>query len=241
VRTRAALLVVGAAATLGILIGAVVLPDREDAAGGQPSPTIATPGATSPSASSAGPVRSENLLTTTDFDDVGLTVTPERSDVRLEVVVCEKEETLDDVALSGPPLQQLWQKGRVVASEQAIAARDAAEATDVAKRVLRKLEACQVEVATHWVYGPTHTERVGPGTTASWLGMVNGKLNTSGSAPKGEKISGGIAVLRHDSHVAVFNINWCASAGDSPACVVAGPEAYGQLAELSRAAARRLG
>lgn len=181
------------------------------------------------------------MLTTTDFREVGLTVTPQRSDVRLELVVCHEKQTLDDVASSGPPLQRLWEAGSVVATEQAIASRDAAEATHVARRVLRKLEACQEAVAGHWVYGPTHTERLGPATTASWLGTVDGELNTTGRAPRGEKISGGIAVLRHGLHVAVLYISWCASAGDTAACVVAGGNAYEQLAALSHAAALRLG
>lgn len=181
------------------------------------------------------------MLTTTDFREVGLSLTVQPSTGRLEPVVCDKTEALDVVASSGPPVQRIWEAGSVVATEQAITAGYEEEATDLARRVLRKLEACQEAVAGHWVYGPTHTERLGPSITASWLGTVDGSLNTTGRAPRGEKIWGGVAVLRHGLHIAVLNISWCAGAGESPACVVAGGNAYEQLAALSRAAALRLG
>ena len=186
-------------------------------------------------------MRVADMLTIDDFADVGLDLVARRTDVRLELVVCEKAETLDNIALSGPPVQRSWEAGSVVAYQQAIAARDEDEATAVVKRIVRKLEACQHKPPPSWLYGPTHTERLGPGLTATWLGRVDGELNVNGRAPKGEQINGGIGVLRHGSHVAVLSISFCASAGDGGACVVADGDAYDQLAALSRAGARRLG
>ncbi len=246
---------VGAAAALGTLTGVVVLPDRATTPGPDPVP-VSTPYATttaapSPTAtpsrtavaspSEARPLTSEDLLGTADFRSVGLEVTPQSADVRMEPVTCTEHESLDEIAASGPPVQGRWEAGTVVASEQAVAARDVEEAAEVAKTVRITLEGCQDEAPGHWVYGPTHTEKLGATVEASWLGTVDGELNTTGRAPKGEKISAGVAVVRNGVRVAVFDISWCASTGDSPACLVAGPEAYGQLAELSRTAARRLG
>ena len=257
-RTRAALLVVGVAVVLGAVVGTSVLPQH--GAAGDPVPTTssasttgatprgpasstrsALPGSPTPTGAATGPVTATNLLVTSDFRAVGLRVAPERSDVRLDVVVCDGLQTLDEIAQSGPGVQQRWQQGSISASEQAITDFDASYAAGTVKRIVRTLEGCQVDVATHWVYGPTHTERLGPDVTATWLGTVNGQLNTTGRAPSGERIDGGIAVLRHGAHIAVFSISWCGSAGDEPACVVAPGNAYEQLAALSRAAAKRLG
>jgi hypothetical protein len=185
------------------------------------------------------------MLRTADFQAVGLALTPARSDLRVELESCTKSgyrrETLAEIAVSGPPVQRNWASGTVGAGEEAIAARDAEEAGAVVKRLLDKLQSCQQRPPTYWVYGPTHTERLGPATTASWVGLVDGTLNTTGRAPKRAGISGGTAVLRRGAHVAVLDIGWCQSAGDGPACVVAGGDAEGQLAALSRAAALRLG
>lgn len=182
------------------------------------------------------------MLTTEDFGAVGLTVTPQDADVRLEPVVCDGDsESLDAIASSGPPVQRRWEAERIVAVQQAVGAKDTDEATDVVRRVRLTLEACQQQVPTHWVYGPTHSETLAPDVSATWLGEVDGTLNTKGKAPKGERISGGVAVVRSGAHVAVVRISWCASAGDSPACIEAGEDASGQLAALSRTAALRLG
>jgi hypothetical protein len=239
--------VLSAAAALGTVVGAFVLPDR-GTNGGSPNPSPSAPPAQSPRPSSphtssgpdGGPVVAANMLTDADFRKVGLTVTQQPPDVRLELVGCDKLETLDSVALSGPPVQRAWEAETIVAYQQAIAAKDEDEAVDSYTKVLRKLEACQKTAPGHWVYGPTHTEKLDPVTTVSWLGNVDGSLNTTGKAPSGEKINGGIAVMRRGIHVGVFEINWCASAGDEAACVVAGGNAYNQLGALSRTAALRL-
>lgn len=261
------MLVVGLAALLGAVTGAVVLPDRVDHAAGAPGPTgtspsvaptrvpsgtspprtpTPTPSSTSSPASTptaTGPERvaAADLLTDADFRAAGITVTAQNADVRLEPVFCDQGRSLDAVAGSGPPVQAVWETGSVVATEQAITARDENDAAEVAAQVLHILEACQKEVATHRVYGRTHTVELGGLVRASWLGMINGELNKTGRAPRPEKISGGIALVRNGAHVAVFDITWCASAGDSPACVVAPSGAADQLAALSRKAARRLG
>jgi len=253
-------LVVTVAAVLGTLTGAVALPDRAVPTGDGPiaaetsspgSPSSSARQSPSPSATDAdasasadatqGPISSADLLTVDDFADVGLTLAPERSDRRVELVGCDKNETLDDVAASGPPVQQFWSAGSVGAIEQAVAGRDEDEAKQANRQVLRRLEACQRRPKGYWLYGPTHTERLEPGTTVSWLGLVNGELNTTGRAPAGERISGAVAVLRNGARVAMLNLSWCQSAGDEAACVVAGDEAVEQLTDLSRAAARRLG
>lgn len=218
-------------------------PAVEPSGSGEPR-TSASPATVTPNAgagSEPAPVSSANLLTTADFAAVGLTLEPRDAGGRLELVVCDQRQTLDVVAESGPPVQQRWERGRVLADEQAITARDEEEARAVATRVLQILAGCQERTPGQWVYGPTHTRRLGPAVTAGWLGTVDGTLNTGGRAPKGEKVNGGVAVLRHGAHVAVLSLAFCASAGDSPACVVAGGDAYEQLASLSRTAALRLG
>jgi len=249
VRTRLAVSVLSAAAALGTLVGAFVLPDRGSPAGDKPRTTPSAPtssGVKTPAPShtsgtpDGGPVVAANLLTDADFRKIGLTVTQQPPDVRLELVGCDKKETLDDVAVSGPPVQRAWEAETIVAYQQVIAARDEDEAVDSYHRVLRKLEACQKTEPGHWVYGPTHSQNLDPVTTVSWLGTVDGSLNTTGKAPSGEKINGGIAVMRRGIHVGVFEIDYCASAGDEAACVVAGGNAYDQLVALSRTAALRL-
>ncbi|HEY5820500.1 MAG TPA: hypothetical protein VIT20_00900, partial [Propionibacteriaceae bacterium] len=127
------------------------------------------------------------------------------------------------------------------ASQQAVVAKDVDEATDIVARITTELEGCQKEVATHWVYGPTHRENMGPEITATWLGSVNGQLNKTGRAPAGERISGGIGVVRNGARIAVFDIHWCASAGDTAACIEGPDDAYKQLSSLTRSAALRLG
>ncbi|HEY5821346.1 MAG TPA: hypothetical protein VIT20_05190, partial [Propionibacteriaceae bacterium] len=104
-------------------------------------------------------MRADNLLTTADFAEVGLELTDQDPDVRLEPIVCDGDpQSLDDIASSGPPLQRLWDGGAIGASQQAVVAKDVDEATDIVARITTELEGCQKEVATHWVYGPTHRE-----------------------------------------------------------------------------------
>ena len=103
------------------------------------------------------------------------------------------------------------------------------------------LETCQQRPPKYWVYGPTHTERLGPGTKVSWVGSVDESLNTTGRAPRDAGISGGTAVLQRGAYVAMLSIGWCQSAGDTPACIEADGDPQAQLAALSRAAVLRLG
>lgn len=254
-RTRAAVLVLSAAATLGSLAGAFVLPDRGAEVGGSPPPTTSSPPAsksvpTRPSASPSpgvpdgvGSVTGANLLGDADLRRAGLTITRVPVESRLELVSCNgKHDTLDAVAESGPPVQRGWGEGPVIVYQQAIAARDGEEAAEIVTRVLRRFAACQRAAPGEWVYTPTHTEKLGPATTASWLGSVDGQLNTTGRAPAGEKINGGVAVMRRGHHVSVLTITWCAGEGESDPCGgTPVPHAYGRLVALSRAAALRLG
>jgi hypothetical protein len=281
VKTRAAVLVLGVAGTVGSLVGAFVLPDRGTDPGSRAS-TSASPAvsvSTTPSVTKSaapptprvsptrsvsppsgdlgdGPVTTANLLTDADLRKVGLKLTPTPvTGSRLELVSCNRaRETLDSVAESGPPVQQGWEddpaedddpNGGVAVYQQVIANGTEEEAQSTVRFVLNVLEECQRAKPGTGVYGPTHSEILGPGTTATWLGKVDGTLNKTGRAPKGEKIRGGVAVVRRGQHVAVFTISWCAGAGEYDPCAstggVAGPGAYGQLVALSRAAARRLG
>jgi hypothetical protein len=275
-RKRDAVLVVGLAASLGTLVGAVVLPDREFP--GAPSSTSTTPFDGSPSGSASpspsvsptpspstspsgrpsasptpsalgeGPVDDANMLTVADFRAVGLSVRPTRSDSRLEVTTCTgathqayEWETLAEIASSGPPVQREWEAGSVVAAEEAIALKQEEQAADLVRRIVRKFESCQVRPPTYWVYGPTHTERLGASTTVTWLGSVDGELNRTGRAPKDAQVDGGVAVMRRGLHVAVFNLSVCASPGESHVCMITAGGPNQQLAALSRRAALRLG
>ena len=254
------LIVLTVAGVLGGLVGVLLLPDRGREAGGEPrvvdqrpsevssgsavpaaSPSPSSRPSATASADSAGPVSSTNMLGVGDLREVGLSLTPRRADVRLELVGCEKKQTLDTIAASGPPLQRAWEAGSVVAYQQAIVARSEEEASGVVRRVLRTLEKCQRRPRGYWLYGPTHTQRLGPGVSVSWLGEVDGSLNTTGHAPQPERINGGVAVLQHGARVAVLSVDWCVSAGDGGACVVAAGDAAGQLNRLSRTAALKLG
>ncbi len=217
---------------------------------GTSAPPSDTPSPTSsPSAEPGGtqPVADEDLLTADDFSRVGLTVSEQPSaGARLELTTCADGKytrtTLAEAARSGPAVQRLWEGETVAASQQAVYLNvsEPSEAADVARRVLRLVETCQRQPPSFWVYGPTHTERLGPDVTASWLGEVDGSLNRTGGAPEGAGISGGVAVLRHGNRVALVQLGLCAGAGESQPCTVA-PGAAEQLAALSRTAARRLG
>lgn len=194
-----------------------------------------------------GPVTNDDLLTAADFRKVGLDVTEKPSaGARLELTACADgrytRTTLAEVAKSGPAVQRLWEGETISASQEAVYLNvlEDSEAADVARRVLRLVETCQRQPPDYWVYGPTHTERLGPGITASWLGQVDGSLNKAGRAPKDAGISGGVAVLRHGNRVAVIGLGLCAGAGESQPCTVAPGNPGGQLAALSRTATLRL-
>ena len=215
-----------------------------------PSPSATPSPASSPPTGSggAGPVTEEDLLTAQDLTEVGLVVRERPSaGARLELTACTAgrytRTTLAETATSGPAVQRLWEGETIAASQEAVSLNVAedAEAADVARRVLRLLETCQRQPPRSWVYGPTHTDRLGPRITASWLGQVDGSRNTTGRAPEDAGISGGVAVLRNGDRVAVVQLSLCAGAGESLPCTVAPADPGEQLAALSRAAARRLG
>ena len=267
-RTSAAVLVVAAAAALGTVTGAVVLPDHGDVvtarprpgsagdaapaspAGSSPAPSgpASGSGSSSPAAPSGpggGPIRTANMLQTDDLQAVGLEVSPARILGQLDVESCTDDgyerQTLAAMVDGGAPVQRAWQAERVGVDEAAVAARDAAQAAAVVRRIVRTFETCQRRPPEYWVNTRTHSERLGPGTTLSWVGVVDGTFNTTGRAPAEAGISGGTAVVRRGAHVAVIRIGWCNSAGDSPACLEGDNDPGEQLAALSRTAALRLG
>jgi hypothetical protein len=96
-----------------------------------------------------------------------------------------------------------------VAFEVADDAGSRALARNYAERLLLEEVPCQSEVATHWVYGPTHTIDVAADITASWMGMYDGDLNSRGTAPRGKEPCGGIAILRNGSHYGVLEVEVC--------------------------------
>jgi hypothetical protein len=264
VRTGAAALVVGLAAALGTVTGAVVVPDREPAAGRRSaSTTVAEPvapagGSASPEPSGAArspapsggsfspspgdapsstgldedPLSSADLLSAADFRAIGVEVLPSRSDVRMTITDCtEDEDTMAEIAKSGPPVQLVWgdaetapEAETLVATEQAIIANEEADAKDVTRRILRKLANCQRPV--HRIYGPTHVISLGPHVSVSWLGFIGNNLDSKGRRVEGAS-SGGVAVARSGLRVAVLDLQPYANAT--------------KFAELSRVAAVRLG
>lgn len=266
-KTGAAVVVLGVAAGLGTLTGVAVLPDRDMAGSGSSSPSPSGPASTpntsvspTPSASPSpavsptptGPeddsVTADDLLTTADVRAAGLEVGDWSTSGRLELTSCTgdadqpyRRTTLAEVAVSGPPVQRLWSGETDGASEEAVTLKVEEEATAAVGKIVRIFASCQERPPGYWVYGPTHTERLGPQTTVTWLGSVDGELNQAGRAPEGAGINGGVAVLRDGVHVAVLSVNWCQSAGDEASCVVAPGDPEQQIATLSRKAARRLG
>jgi hypothetical protein len=245
VRPGAAALVVGLAAALGTVTGAVVIPDRDPPGVRSPSTTVAQPAAPvggsalpkpsdtpAPTPLDEAPVSSADLLTAGDFRAVGLEVLPSRSDVRMTMTDCAgDEDTMAEVAKSGPPVQVVWgdaetapEAETLAATEQAMVANDEADAKDVTRRILRKLGNCQRP--GHAIYGPTHLIPLGRHVSVSWLGFTGNNLDSRGRPVEGEPC-GGVAVARHGIRVAVLDLTLCA---DSE-----------KLAELSRAAAVRLG
>lgn len=262
-RTGAAALVVGLAAALGAVTGAVVIPDRDAAGNRTPNTTIAAPAApvggsaspepsgasrspapsspsssprpsdaASPTALDEDPLSGADLLSAADFRAIGVEVLSSRSDVRMTITDCtEGDDTLAEVAKSGPPVQLVWGDAEtapkaetLVATEQAILADDEADAKDVTRRILRKLASCQRP--GHRNYGATHVISLGPHVSVSWLGYIGNNLDAKGRPVEGES-SGGVAVARNGIRVAVLELQPYADAT--------------KFAELSRAAALRLG
>lgn len=228
-RTIAAILAV--AIGLGLLTGRFVLPARSDPAAPAvpPGATGSSPGGGSPAPRPAsGPMTARHLLAAAEFRTAGFTrrvyVRDRVGDGNYANAACVGERTLEQTlggkdahfrgfvttkeTDSGDPTLARNIKDQV-AREVAADAGSPALARNFAERLLLEEVPCQQEPATHWVYGPTHTIGVAPGITASWMGMYDGDLNTTGAAPRGKEPCGGIAVLRNGSHYGVLEVDAC--------------------------------
>ncbi|RKN43118.1 hypothetical protein [Streptomyces hoynatensis] len=188
-----------------------------------------SPGTGSPAPQPAtGPMTEEHLLEVTTFEEAGITghirVRDRVGDGRYANAACAGEKTLGET-LGGPEahfrgfLQTAYADATdptlavdiedQVAREVAADAGSATLAENFAERLLLEEVPCQNEPATHWVYGPTQTIDVAPGITASWMGLYDGDLNTTGTAPQDQEPCGGIAILRNGSHYGVLEVNAC--------------------------------
>ncbi|MCX4882287.1 MULTISPECIES: hypothetical protein [unclassified Streptomyces] len=230
-RTRTIAVILTAAIGLGLLTGRFVLPGRSTPTGPSPTPgaAAASPGARSSAPKPAsGPMTNRHLLTGAEFRTAGVS---QRIQVRDRVgdgnyanAVCTGEKTLgqtlgsygahfrDLVTLKDPGNHDPGTAANIdheVAREVADDAGSRALARNYAQRLLLEEVPCQSEVATHWVYGPTHTIDVAADITASWMGMYDGDLNSTGTAPRGKEPCGGIAVLQNGSHYGVLEVDTC--------------------------------
>ncbi|GHF30537.1 hypothetical protein GCM10018790_05130 [Kitasatospora xanthocidica] len=101
------------------------------------------------------------------------------------------------------------ESGGQVAREVAAEAQSPSLAQNYSERLLLEEVPCQESTPGHWVYGKTTTLQLGPDVTARWMGMYQGSLNTTGTAPEGKEPCGGIAVLRSGSHYGVLEVEAC--------------------------------
>lgn len=230
-RARAVVAVLVAAAALGMLTGRFVLPARSPAPTAPtaaPSRSVTGPKTVAGPKAATGPVAERNLLTATAFADVGVTgrlyVRDRFGDGLYANGDCAGEKTLGQT-LGGPGAHF-----RGLMTSPAASADDTTVAVDHSAQVAREVAAdagtpalaqnfterlvleevpCQDEPPGHWVYGPTHTLTPAPGVSASWMGMYQGDLNTTGTAPSGREPCGGISFLRSGSHYAILEVDAC--------------------------------
>ncbi|MGW2251678.1 hypothetical protein ACWCXH_15965 [Kitasatospora sp. NPDC001660] len=197
--------------------GSVPTPASSASGSGSGSPTGAT-----------GPVTTANLLGPAGFSpDVGIGqihVTDRYGDGGYANAACAGEKTLKET-LGGPGahFRELTTSPRTESGDPTpatdrvdqVAREVAAEvsspflARNFTERLLLEEEACQEEPPGHWVYGRTTTLQLAPDVTASWMGVYQGSLNTTGSAPEGKEPCGGIAVLRSGNHYGVLEVYAC--------------------------------
>jgi hypothetical protein len=192
-----------------------------------PTPAPSASGSGSPTGAT-GPVTKANLLEPAAFSpDAGIGkihVTDRYGDGHYANSACTGEKTLTET-LGGPGahFRGLMTSPRTnpsdptlaldgadqVAREVAAEARSPSLAQNFAERLLLEQVPCQEEAPGHWVYGRTVTLRLAPDVTASWMGVYQGSLNTTGTAPEGEEPCGGIAVLRSGTHYGVLEVDAC--------------------------------
>ncbi|MGW5781589.1 hypothetical protein [Streptomyces sp. NPDC003863] len=192
-----------------------------------PTPSASASGSASPTGAT-GPVTTANLLEPAAFGpDAGIGkihVTDRYGDGHYANAACTGEKTLTET-LGGPGahFRGLMTSPRTdpsdptlaldgadqVAREVAAEARSPSLAQNFSQRLLLEQVPCQEEAPGHWVYGRTTTLRLAPDVTASWMGVYQGSLNTTGTAPEGEEPCGGIAVLRSGTHYGVLEVDAC--------------------------------
>ncbi|MFD8788729.1 hypothetical protein [Kitasatospora sp. NPDC059599] len=195
--------------------------------GSVPTPASSASGSAPPTGAT-GPVTTANLLEPAAFSpefDIGrIHVTDRYGDGAYANAACTGEKTLGQT-LGGPGahFRGLMTSPRASPDDPTLAAgRDGQVAREVAaetlspslaqnfsERLLLEEVPCQEEPPGHWVYGRTTTLRLAPDVTASWMGLYQGSLNTSGTAPEGKEPCGGIAVLRSGNHYGVLEVYAC--------------------------------
>ncbi|SNX62696.1 hypothetical protein SAMN06272735_4483 [Streptomyces sp. TLI_55] len=231
-RGRSVVVILVAAAVLGVLTGRFVLPQPSASAtpAERPGATASSSGDASPLPTPAsGPMTDRHLLTAADFKKVGVSrrihVRDRVGDGNYANAACTGEKTLAETLGSNDAHFRGLLTGKdtgygddpttaadiddQVAREVADDAGSRALAENFAQRLLLEEVPCQDEPATHWVYGPTHTIDITPAITASWMGAYDGDLNTTGTAPRGKEPCGGIAVLRNGTHYGVLEVQAC--------------------------------
>jgi len=216
--------VLASAAVLGLLTGHFVLPAHHPAHPARragPSSPAAGPPVPRPA---TGPMTGRHLLTAAEVRQAGVTahlyVHDRVGDGRYANAACAGEKTLGET-LGG---QNAHLRGLVttthtdtgdptlavdIGDQVARVGGSASLAQNFTERLLLEEVPCQQEPATHWVYGPTHTVGVAPAITASWMGFYDGRLNTTGAAPRDKEPCGGFAVLRNGPHFGVLEVNAC--------------------------------
>ncbi|MER5202845.1 hypothetical protein [Streptomyces sp. NPDC002825] len=215
------------AARSGAAVGGATQGASAPAPPGASTPAPSASGSGSPTGST-GPVTKANLLEPAAFGpDAGvgkIHVTDRYGDGNYANAACTGEKTLTET-LGGPGAHfrglmtgtrtnasdptLAWDGADQVAREVAAEARSASLAQNFSQRLLLEQVPCQEEAPGHWVYGRTTTLRLAPDVTASWMGVYQGSLNTTGTAPEGEEPCGGIAVLRSGTHYGVLEVDAC--------------------------------
>ncbi|RAG80700.1 hypothetical protein DN069_36770 [Streptacidiphilus pinicola] len=227
-RARAVVAVLVAAAVLGVLTGRFVLPAPSPAPTAPTAPTAAPSRSVTGSKPATGPVTERNLLAATAFAGVGVTghlyVRDRFGDGVYANAACAGEKTLGQT-LGGPGahFRGLMTSPAASADDTTVAVGHSAQvarevaadagtpalAQNFAERLVLEEVPCQDEPPGHWVYGPTHTLDLTPDVSASWMGIYQGDLNTTGTAPAGREPCGGISFLRSGSHYAILEVDAC--------------------------------
>lgn len=192
-----------------------------------PKPGASAAGSASPTGAT-GPLTTANLLGPEAFGpDIAtgrIHVTDRYGDGIYANAACSGEKTLTQT-LGGPgahfrglmtgtrtsPDDPTLAADRAdqVAREVAAETKSPSLAENFAQRLLLEEVPCQDAAPGHWVYGRTTTVRLAPDVTASWMGLYQGDLNTTGTAPEGREPCGGIAVLLNGSHYGVLEVDAC--------------------------------